>query len=264
MRTLYVVTHPEATHRVERVVGGQFDSELTARGHREASAIAQRLAEILPGEVEVELFTSDLRRTVQTAEAIGTTLDLHPVHMSDLREKSYGIAGGKPQQWLDDRFIPPPAVGERMHHDDGIEGAETRAELAQRAYRAVERIVARECAHQIIVTHGTALTFVICAWIRMPIEAADYVSFRSTSGPIRTLRTKLPREGAQRAFVRSGGVCIQPWCTTPRPRTPIGASGRVAATPGRSLRTPSAAKERANGETVASAGSDGTHRVPRR
>src|SRR5688572_14419516 len=109
MRTLYVVTHPEATHHVERVVGGQYDSELTARGQREASAIARRLAEIVPTDVEVELFTSDLKRTVQTAEAIATTLDLYPVLMSDLREKSYGIAGGKPQQWLDDRFIPPPA-----------------------------------------------------------------------------------------------------------------------------------------------------------
>jgi probable phosphoglycerate mutase len=140
MRTLYVVTHPEATHHVERVVGGQFDSELTARGQRDASAIARRLAGILPGKVEVELFTSDLKRTVQTAEAIATALDLHPIHMSDLREKSYGIAGGKPQQWLDDRVIPPPAVGERMHHDEGIKGAESRAELAHRAYRAVKQI----------------------------------------------------------------------------------------------------------------------------
>lgn len=121
IRTLYVVAHPEATHHVERVVGGQFDSELTDRGKRQASAIADRLAELVPGDVEVELFTSDLRRTVQTAEAIASRLGLQPVPMSDLREKSYGVAGGKPQQWLDERFNPPPPAGERMHHDEGIE-----------------------------------------------------------------------------------------------------------------------------------------------
>jgi probable phosphoglycerate mutase len=184
MRTLYVVTHPEATHHVDRLVGGQFDSELTARGRRQATAIAQRLAEILPADAEAELFTSDLKRTAQTADAIAITLNLKPIPMSDLREKSYGVAGGKPQQWLDDRFVFPPAVGERMHHDEGISGAETRAELAVRVYRAVEQILARESRHQIIVTHGTALTFVICAWLRIPIEAADYASFRSTSGGI--------------------------------------------------------------------------------
>jgi 2,3-bisphosphoglycerate-dependent phosphoglycerate mutase len=187
MRTLYVVTHPEAMHHLDRVVGGQFDSELTARGRRQASAIARRLTELVPAGVEVELFTSDLKRTVQTAEAIATTLDLTPVLMSDLREKSYGLAGGKPQQWLDDRFIFPTAVGERLHHDEGIEGAETRAELAQRAYRAVDQILTRNCPHQIVVTHGTALTFVICAWLRIPIESAGYASFRSTGGGITIL-----------------------------------------------------------------------------
>lgn len=187
MKTLYVVTHPEATHHVERLVGGQFDSELTATGHQQASAIAHRLAQTLPHEAEVELFTSDLRRTVQTAEAIATTLDVEPLRMSDLREKSYGVAGGKPQQWLDDRFIPPPAVGERMNHHEGIQSAETKAELATRVYRAIETIVARPCPHQVIVTHGMALTFVITAWIHMPLEAAGYAAFRSTSGGITVL-----------------------------------------------------------------------------
>ena len=188
MKTLYVVTHPEATHHVERLVGGQFDSELTATGRRHASAIAARLAQTLPRDAEVELFTSDLRRTAQTAQAIAAALDVGAVTMSDLREMSLGVAGGKPQQWLEDRFVPPPATGDRMNHRAGIDGSETKAELATRIYRAVETIVARPCAHQIVVTHGMALTFVIGAWIRMPVEAAGYVAFRSTSGGITTLQ----------------------------------------------------------------------------
>ena len=32
-----------------------------------------------------------------------------------------------------------------------------------------------------------ALTFVVSAWIRMPLEAAGYVAFRSTSGGITVL-----------------------------------------------------------------------------
>ncbi len=188
MKTLYVVTHPEATHHVERVVGGQFDSELTATGHRQAAAIAARLAETVPRGAEVELFTSDLRRTAQTADAIAAALDVVPVAMIDLREKSLGVAGGKPQKWLEDRFVPPPAVGERMHHHEGVDGAETKAELATRVYRAVEAIVARPCEHQVVVTHGMAMTFVLSAWIRMPIEAAGYVAFRATSGGITVLR----------------------------------------------------------------------------
>ncbi|MFI9771920.1 histidine phosphatase family protein [Streptomyces sp. NPDC052415] len=43
MRTLYVVTHPEATHHVEGVVGGWHDSQLTPVGVRAAVSIAQAL-----------------------------------------------------------------------------------------------------------------------------------------------------------------------------------------------------------------------------
>ena len=56
-----------------------------------------------------------------------------------------------------------------------------------RGYRAVETIIARPCEHQVVVTHGMALTFVVSAWIRMPLEAAGYVAFRSTSGGITVL-----------------------------------------------------------------------------
>ncbi len=187
MKTLYVVTHPEATHHVDRLVGGQFDSDLTARGREHAAAIAARLRQAIPPDVEVELFTSDLKRTAQTADAIAAALGVEAVAMSDLREKSYGVAGGRPQQWLDDRFVAPPAVGERMEHDEGVEGAETKGDLVRRVYRAIDEIVARPCVHQVVVTHGMAMTFVVAAWIRMPLEAAGYVSLRSSSGGITVL-----------------------------------------------------------------------------
>ncbi|MGW4142923.1 hypothetical protein ACWELV_40380 [Streptomyces mirabilis] len=47
-------------------------------------------------------------------------------------EKSYGKAGGKPQECLDWRFVPSPVVGSRMDHDEGVEGSETKAAWAQR------------------------------------------------------------------------------------------------------------------------------------
>lgn len=187
VKTLYVVTHPEAEHHVEGRVGGWFDSELTPLGLRHAQAIASRLRETIPFESAVEVYSSDLRRTTQTAEAIATTLGVTHVAVSDLREKSYGEAEGGPQRWLDERFIPPPAVGERMDHDEGIDGAETKKELAVRVYRAVESITRRPCPEQVIVTHGMALNFVITAWMRLPVEVVGYVAFKSTSGGVTRL-----------------------------------------------------------------------------
>ncbi|MFE6609742.1 histidine phosphatase family protein [Amycolatopsis sp. NPDC057786] len=186
MRTVYVVTHPEATHHVDRLVGGWFDSGLTPAGERAAVAVAESLRAKVPEEVE--LYTSDLRRTARTAELIGERLGVTPIPDRRLREKSYGEAGGRPREWLDSRFVPPPAVGDRLGHDEGIPGAETKGAMAARVYAAMESILESRCAHQIVVTHGGALTFVIAAWIRMPLESAGYVDFRGSPGSVTVLR----------------------------------------------------------------------------
>ena len=187
MRSIYVVQHPEATHHVDRVVGGWFDSTLTPRGERDAGAIARALRNAIPASAEPQLFSSDLRRTSQTAATIGALLDVTPILDRRLREKSYGEAEGRPQEWLDQRFVPPPADGDRMNHDDGA-GAASMAAFAARVYAAMETILASDCAHQIVVTHGFVVTFLIASWIKMPIASAGYVNFRAAPGSITVLR----------------------------------------------------------------------------
>lgn len=187
MRTLWVVTHAEATHHLESVVGGWHDSSLTDKGHRDAAAIGRELRSRIPAGEAVELFSSDLTRAAQTAAAIGQALGVEPNLLDALREKSYGEAEGRAQSWLDERFVPPPAQGDRMNHFEGIPGSETKAACASRVYAALEAILRRPCARQVIVTHGGALTFVIACWIRMPISSAGYVSFRASSGSITEL-----------------------------------------------------------------------------
>jgi 2,3-bisphosphoglycerate-dependent phosphoglycerate mutase len=188
MRTIHVITHPEATHHVEDLVGGWHDSDLTPSGRRAAAAIARALRSAIPDGAEVELISSDLRRTHQTAEAVADVFGVKPVLDRRLREVSYGEAEGRPQEWLDQRFVPPPATGDRMLHDVGLPGAETRADVARRVYAAMDEILARPCEHQIIVTHGFALTFVVAAWIKMPFESVGHVAFPVRSGSITVLR----------------------------------------------------------------------------
>ena len=188
MRSLYVVTHPEATHHVERVVGGWHDSELTLAGARAAEAIATALRDRIPDGADVELYTSDLKRTHQTAVVVGDRLGVEPSPDRRLRQKSYGEAEGRPHEWLDERFVPPPAVGERLEHDEGVPGAETKGACARRVYAAMEEILASDCAHQIVVTHGMAMGYVITSWIAMPLESLAYVSFRAPAGSITELR----------------------------------------------------------------------------
>lgn len=182
MKEIFVVTHPEATHHVEGLVGGWFDSELTELGHTQARSIAASLA--TRTRPAIGLYSSDLRRCTQTARTIGEALHTEPVLMNQLREKSYGIAGGKPDAWFRRRFIPPPRVGERLDHDEQIEGSETKLEWARRIYAGVDQILANAEEQSIIVTHGGASTFVIARWIGMPLDSLSHVSFKVDPGSI--------------------------------------------------------------------------------
>ncbi|WP_223568946.1 histidine phosphatase family protein [Agrobacterium tumefaciens] len=185
MKNIFVVTHAQSLHHIEKKVGGWYDTGLTQQGYSDANAVADRPSSVVKGPVEI--FSSDLLRASQTADVIGERLD-RPVHTdSDLREISYGCAEGMPQEWLDARQSPAPD-DDRMDYRGGIENGETRREVAERVYRAVDAIVSRPCETQIIVTHGFALTFVIAAWIKMPVDAVAYVSFPARSGSITHLK----------------------------------------------------------------------------
>jgi probable phosphoglycerate mutase len=210
MRTLWVVTHPEATHHLDDLVGGWFDSSLTEVGRRHAELIAGELRRRIPTTDSVSLHTSDLNRTVETARVIGQAFTLEPSTDPDLREKSYGEAEGRPQAWLDERFVPPPKSGDRMRHVEGIAGSETKHEFATRVFRAVDTVLASPTEHQIIVTHGYALTFVIANWINMPIDSCGYVNFRASSGSITELREDDYFANRQVAVLNSTGHLNRP------------------------------------------------------
>jgi 2,3-bisphosphoglycerate-dependent phosphoglycerate mutase len=185
---LYVVTHPEATHHLDGRVGGWYDSELTTAGLVHAGLIAEALNERLGDRDQVSLFTSDLTRTRQTAEAIGERLGQEPVAMRELREKSYGQGEGQADAWFRERFIPPPAIGERLEHDEGLPGAETKSEWIRRVYQGMEEVLDASAPTTIIVTHGGSASYVIAAWLRIPWDALAYASFRVEPGSITYLR----------------------------------------------------------------------------
>lgn len=182
MKTLYVVTHPQSIHHVEKKVGGWYDTSLTDLGHRQAEAIAARLADLCAGETP-RLTSSDLLRCSETAEIIGRHLSVPPRLTPGLREMSYGVAEGRPQGWLDARRLPVPDEGS-LDDAGGIERAETRRQTATRIYRAMDEILADPTDCHIIVTHGFSLTFVIAWWIGMPIECLGRVNFPVKSGSI--------------------------------------------------------------------------------
>lgn len=186
MRHVYLVTHAEAQHHVDDIVGGWHDSALTARGHHQAERIAESLATKI-GPRPVEIYSSDLRRATQTAAPIAAVFSAE-VHLDPrLRERSNGEADGRPQSWLAQRRIPLPEHGDRLAHNDGPAGAETRLALVERLYPALADILRSPAPTQIIVSHASATSYLILAWLGMPMHATDRGFFPLKAGSITTL-----------------------------------------------------------------------------
>ncbi|HVM09221.1 MAG TPA: histidine phosphatase family protein [Acidimicrobiales bacterium] len=183
MRNIFVVVHAEAEHHLRGIVGGWHDSQLTSRGLDQAASVADAVRAWVPVGAPCQVYSSDLSRARQTAAPIAASLGADVVTDARLRELSYGAAEGRPDAWLQARFVPAPEDN-RLDHGSNIEGAETKRQFASRIYAAMDDILAADIEHQVIVTHGFALTFVVMAWARIPIEAVGWVNLSSTAGGI--------------------------------------------------------------------------------
>ena len=181
MKDIFIVTHTQATHHIDRLVGGWFDSELTVKGRADAAKCGRRLLEL--GLDGTPIISSDLTRSRQTAEAISECLGSPIRYDARLREMSFGDAEGRPVEDVGGA-IPSHDGANRLDFRNTFAG-ETKRELATRLYEAMEEIISDKRA--IICTHGYATTFLIACWIGMPIESAGYVNFRVRPGSISSL-----------------------------------------------------------------------------
>jgi probable phosphoglycerate mutase len=95
--TLLLVRHGQSEwNAAGRMQGQTAHVPLTGLGHAQAAAAARQLAGLRPGA----LFSSDLRRAVQTAEHCAAATGL-PIRTSTaLREQGYGVLEGRPSREL--------------------------------------------------------------------------------------------------------------------------------------------------------------------
>jgi len=185
MRNVYVVTHAQSLHHIEKRVGGWYDTSLTDLGREQAEKTGRFLKSAI-GLTDVRLFSSDLKRAAETAEIIGEHLRKPVTLDSRLREMSYGEAEGEPQSWFDDRIEPRPADGNRLDHRV-YTGAESRFELGERVSAALADILGKGARDAVIVSHGFASTFLIMAWMKVPADHMDYCNFSAKPGCVTML-----------------------------------------------------------------------------
>ncbi|MEO5951478.1 MAG: histidine phosphatase family protein [Chloroflexia bacterium] len=159
---VYLVRHGETAWNVERRFQGQLDVELSRTGFAQAEAVAQWLA-AQPVHFSA-IYSSDLKRAVHTAQAIGKRLGLIPELHRDLRELHAGEWQGLLASEIEARFPGQLAEWSEKVNTFTTPGGESLPNVQKRVLANYNTIVAHHPGDAIIiVSHGAALTALLAA-----------------------------------------------------------------------------------------------------
>jgi len=164
--TLLLARHGETDWNRARRWQGHADRPLTDRGRAQAAALGDRLADIALDAV----YSSDLRRARETAEAGALPHGLDVIELPELREVDVGSWEGLTRDEAESRF--PDGFRRWLAGGTGWEDGETYAEMSRRVLAVVERIASdHEGGRILIVSHGGPIRAIHGAALGMDVEA---------------------------------------------------------------------------------------------
>jgi broad specificity phosphatase PhoE len=172
--TLLLARHGQSDWNAERRWQGHADRPLSERGRLQAEALAQRVAEVDLDAV----YSSDLRRTRDTAAVVAESKGLQVVELPELREVDVGSWSGLTRDEAREQF--PEAYARWLDGGPGWTDGETYEEMTARVLRGIWRIARSHPRGRVLVVshggpiravHATALGMDVHAYRRMrPVE----------------------------------------------------------------------------------------------
>jgi len=147
----WLIRHAESTWNAAGLWQGQADPPLSQQGRLQATRLAEALAE---ERVEI-LITSDLVRTVETAEIVASRLVLKAHREPGLRELDAGSWSGSSREQIASRDGDVLARFDTGDVDVRAGGGECRREVAARARQVLAQWAARHAGRRVaVITHS--------------------------------------------------------------------------------------------------------------
>jgi probable phosphoglycerate mutase len=165
---ILAIRHGETAWNVGGRIQGQLDIPLNETGRRQA----ERLTAAVADEDIGALYSSDLSRAYETAQAVARGCGLPIVTDTGLRERSFGVFEGLS---FDEIRVRWPEQAERWRTRDpsfGAEGGETLQVFYDRCVSTASRLAARHPGETIVlVAHGGVMDALYRAASRVALDA---------------------------------------------------------------------------------------------
>lgn len=153
MKEIFLIRHGRQSSKRCNV-----DAGLDEAGRTQAELLADRLTYY---QIE-KLYCSGLKRAVETADIIGSTLGLKPKRITDLREIDFGTMTGKEDDVILKEYEEFRRERAMQTSDLPYPGGENGADVIRRVMPHVERICQLPEQRIAIVTHGGVIR-ALCA-----------------------------------------------------------------------------------------------------
>ena len=170
---IFLLRHGETDWNRDHRCQGIVDLDLNGTGVRQANEVAAYLRH----ERIHSIYSSNLRRAVQTAEVVsrehGLSIQIEP----NLRELDHGELEGLTFEEIRDKYGEFIQKWRSEPADLLLPGGERLADVAERAWSAVNRIIDRHIEeHRIVlVSHNFPIVAILCRITNTPLN--QYRSF---------------------------------------------------------------------------------------
>jgi broad specificity phosphatase PhoE len=179
MKTIITIQHTQSIHHTNGMVGSWTDWDLSELGKKQAERIGRKLSNELIGKKYV-LYSSDLKRALQTAEIVGQYMSLTPLLASELRERNLGRCVGESVQWLKENIeCQEKTVDDRMFFD-----AESRRDEWNRLRPFYKKIISSADENIMIVSHGDLLSVFNAMWLGLDVESMNKAEIFGLAGGV--------------------------------------------------------------------------------
>lgn len=178
MTRILAIRHGETTWNVDSRIQGQLDIGLNDLGRRQAERAALHLAD----EGLDAIYSSDLKRAHDTAQALARRSGAALRTDAGLRERCFGVFEGRTFAQIDAQWPELALRWKRREPDFGAPGGETLVEFYARCVAAASRLAAAHAGQTIaLVTHGGVLDCLYRAATRVELNAPRTWTIGNTS-----------------------------------------------------------------------------------
>ncbi|MGM0641765.1 MAG: histidine phosphatase family protein [Thermotogota bacterium] len=156
MLRLYLTRHGQTESNLNKIMQGWHNSELTELGKKQAQKLHKRIKHIN----FLEVYTSPIKRAVDTAKIVSGRKDVKP--LDNLKEIGLGVWEGKSQEQILNEDSQLFKNFWENPHFFKIEKGESFHDVKERAKKALDHIISKhDDGNVLIVAHAAILNVIM-------------------------------------------------------------------------------------------------------